>query len=564
LNYMHRRTDEHGRALDIVHRDISPQNIMVSYSGTVKIIDFGIAKAKIKVGSTDSGILKGKFAYMSPEQARGDDTDHRSDIFSLGIIFWELLTGQRLFKAEDNKQTLRNVRKAHVTLPSKVRTDLPPELDAILMHALSKNRNDRYSFASDMHDELVKFLYTTYPDFQPSDIVTYMNTLFADQLAEDGAHKESGTPYLIIDHEHSALVAKERYEDTGIARAPVDMDKYQVGPDESAEEEPALSTEAGAAAPEDLVAEPTVAKPKPKRPWGKYIALGSAILVALVVVGLGIWRWTTRLPAVEQPPYTEPGQIIVTTTPPNAKVYLDGEFVGSGTPVTITEVASETKHLLTVERDGFVAQTRRFKIKPNDLRDFAITLKPEVIPMSTLAISSSPAVATIFLDDEETKYRTPAVIPNVEPGKRHVLGLHLPGYKYWTTSFTTRPNETQNFHVQLARNYGALKVTTQPSGALVMIDGSPSGTTPLVSEKLEPGAMHTVEVWMEGYKPLKRELLIKPGSVEELHLGLEKGPSTMMQPSAPQIVPPNQPVPVQPAPPPAQPTEPPKPMGPAM
>lgn len=552
LSYMHRRTDEHGRALDIVHRDISPQNIMVSYSGTVKIIDFGIAKAKIKVGSTDSGILKGKFAYMSPEQARGDDTDHRSDVFSLGVIFWELLTGQRLFKAEDNKQTLRNVRKAHVKPPSKLRDELPPALDAILMHALAKNRQDRYAFASDMHDELVKFLYTTYPDFQPSDIIAYMNDLFADQLAEEGAQKESGTPYLIIDHEHSALVGKERYEDTGIARAPVDMDKYLVTPEEeSAEIE--ISDEVPAEKP---VAEPTVAKPKPKRPWGKYIALGSAILIALTVVGLGIWRWTARLPAVEEPPYTEPGQLVVTTTPPNAKVYLDGEFVGSGSPVTITDVASETKHLLTVEREGFVAQTRRFIIKPNDLKDFAITLKPEVIPMSTIAISSTPAVATIFLNDEETKYRTPAVIPNIEPGKRHVLGLHLPGYKYWTTSFTTRPNETQNFHVQMARNYGALKVTTQPSGALVMIDGSPSGSTPLVREQLEPDATHRVEVWLEGYEPAKQEVYIKAGSVEELHIGLEKGNDIAPHPSVPQMPPPNPPA--------AQPPKEPKPMGPAM
>ena len=141
LNYIHRRTDEHGHALDIVHRDISPQNIMVSYSGTVKIIDFGIAKAKIKVGSTDSGILKGKFAYMSPEQARGDDTDHRSDIFSLGIIFWELLTGQRLFKAEDNKQTLRNVRKAHVALPSRGRAARAPPVGGIRKRARSKKTN---------------------------------------------------------------------------------------------------------------------------------------------------------------------------------------------------------------------------------------------------------------------------------------------------------------------------------------------------------------------------------------------------------------------------------------
>src|SRR3989338_6894103 len=123
LNYMHRKTDEFGSSLNIIHRDISPQNIMVSYSGTVKIIDFGIAKAASKIGHTELGILKGKFAYMSPEQARGDVLDPRSDIFSLGVILHELLTGKRLFKASDNKETLRNVRRAEVIPPSELNPD---------------------------------------------------------------------------------------------------------------------------------------------------------------------------------------------------------------------------------------------------------------------------------------------------------------------------------------------------------------------------------------------------------------------------------------------------------
>lgn len=552
LNYMHRRTDEHGHALSIVHRDISPQNIMVSYSGTVKIIDFGIAKAKIKVASTDSGILKGKFAYMSPEQSHGDETDHRSDLFSTGIIFWEMLTGQRLFKAEDNKQTLHNVRKAHINRPSTLRPDLPPELDDIVMHSLRKNCSERYSFGSDMHDELVKFLYTTYPDFKPADIPVYMKNLFGEELAAAGVQKEAGTPYLIIDHEHSALVAKDRFEETGIVQAPVDMEKYMVG------KEPTRESDVEGEKPAPSEEEPGKEAPVSKRSWRRYIALGAAAVIALAAVGLGIWHWTTRLPSSEpERVVVDPGQIIVTTTPPNAKVYVDGEFMGSGSPVTVTELESGRKHLLTVEREGFVPQTRPFTLEPNDLRDFAVTLAPEVIPMSTLSISSTPAVATIFLDDEETKYRTPAVIPNVEPGKRHVLGLHLPDYKYWTTSFTTRPNETQNFHVQLALNYGALKVTSQPAGALVMIDGTPSGSTPLTREELKPGTMHQVEVWLEGYKPEKRELLIKAGAVEELHLELKKMKGVPAQPGAR----------LPPAAEPAQPQTParqPKPMGPAM
>jgi len=139
LNYMHRKSDESGGSLNIIHRDISPQNIIISYSGTVKIIDFGIAKAAVKVGHTESGILKGKFAYMSPEQARGDKIDPRSDIFSLGVIFHELLTGKRLFKSSDNKETLKNVRRAKVIPPSELNPDLPKAIDEIALKALVKD-----------------------------------------------------------------------------------------------------------------------------------------------------------------------------------------------------------------------------------------------------------------------------------------------------------------------------------------------------------------------------------------------------------------------------------------
>ncbi len=229
LNYIHLRTDERGSSLGIVHRDISPQNIMVSFSGTVKIIDFGIAKSKLRMGTTDSGILKGKFAYMSPEQARGEPVDHRSDIFSLGVILYEMLTGKRLFKADDNRDTLRNVRRAKIDPPTSFRPDLPPALDEIVMRALAKDRRERYPFASEMHDELVKFLYTTYPDFKPSQVATFVLDLFKDDLPKAGEERESRTPYLIIDHTSSALMDEKQYEETGIAKAPIDVGTYMVG-----------------------------------------------------------------------------------------------------------------------------------------------------------------------------------------------------------------------------------------------------------------------------------------------------------------------------------------------
>ncbi|MDO8462602.1 MAG: serine/threonine-protein kinase, partial [Deltaproteobacteria bacterium] len=158
LDYMHRKKDEEGNPLGIIHRDISPQNIIVSESATIKIIDFGIAKAKTKIVTTDSGVIKGKFAYMSPEHAEGEKLDHRSDIFSLGIILHELLVGQRLFKGKNNAETVRKVKKARVSRPSTDRPEVPPELDAIVLKALARDREKRYQRASSLHEDLTKLL----------------------------------------------------------------------------------------------------------------------------------------------------------------------------------------------------------------------------------------------------------------------------------------------------------------------------------------------------------------------------------------------------------------------
>src|SRR3989338_3589282 len=165
LDYMHRKSDDHGNPLHIVHRDISPQNVILSTAGTVKIIDFGIAKAKTKISTTDSGVLKGKFAYMSPEHAEGMKLDHRTDIFSLGIILFELLTGQRLFKGKNNVETVRNVRKSKVPPPSATRSSIPKAFDKIVAKALQRDRDKRYQSAHDMAQDLTKLLVAYYPEF---------------------------------------------------------------------------------------------------------------------------------------------------------------------------------------------------------------------------------------------------------------------------------------------------------------------------------------------------------------------------------------------------------------
>lgn len=185
LDHAHRCIDANtGKPLNIIHRDMSPQNVMVSFEGEVKVVDFGIAKAETQLDTTRAGTLKGKFGYMSPEQAEGQPVDLRTDIFALGIVLWELLANDRLFVANNEINTLRKVRDCQVPSLRKINPNIPQELERIVSKALAKDRNLRYQTAAAFHRELSRFLNRHYPDFSPHDFSVFIKTLFAAEILD--------------------------------------------------------------------------------------------------------------------------------------------------------------------------------------------------------------------------------------------------------------------------------------------------------------------------------------------------------------------------------------------
>jgi serine/threonine protein kinase len=158
LDYAHCHRDEQGEPTGIVHRDVSPQNVLLSFAGEVKIADFGIAKASSRRSDPESGVIKGKYFYMSPEQAWAEPLDHRSDIFSAGILLWELLVGERLHQGSHVQSLLDAVRRADVPAPSSRRKEVPGEMDAIVARATAANPAERYADAGMMADALLAYL----------------------------------------------------------------------------------------------------------------------------------------------------------------------------------------------------------------------------------------------------------------------------------------------------------------------------------------------------------------------------------------------------------------------
>jgi len=149
LHHAHVRVGIDGRALGIVHRDVSPSNLMVSYEGSVKLVDFGVAKAADRAQETKTGTVKGKISYLSPEQCRGAPIDRRSDLFSLGIVLWEMLTTERLFKRDSDFNAMAAIVSETVPPPSSRRPEIPPELDALSLRLLAKDPAERFQTAEE-------------------------------------------------------------------------------------------------------------------------------------------------------------------------------------------------------------------------------------------------------------------------------------------------------------------------------------------------------------------------------------------------------------------------------
>ncbi|XXF76811.1 serine/threonine-protein kinase [Myxococcaceae bacterium GXIMD 01537] len=190
LDAAHHARSPSGRKLSLIHRDVSPQNVLVGFNGSVKLIDFGVAKAAGKISTTVAGTIKGKHAYMSPEQARGEELDCRSDVFGLGTVLHELLTSGRLFKRESELATLQAVAGAKIPKPSELVSSVPRALDAIVLKALARKREDRFATAGDFQLALEEFLFKQQLPGTSAHLASFMRELYAEELEEDRVASE--------------------------------------------------------------------------------------------------------------------------------------------------------------------------------------------------------------------------------------------------------------------------------------------------------------------------------------------------------------------------------------
>ncbi|MFI5308234.1 MAG: serine/threonine protein kinase [Polyangiales bacterium] len=217
LSYAHELADDTGTALGIVHRDISPPNIMVTQRGEVKLADFGLAKASTQIQTTDPGVVKGKFSYLSPEATLGDAVDARADIFALGIVLWEMLAGKRLFWGENDYATVKLVQKANVPRLAPLNREVDEAFEEVLLKALARDKNARYQNARDFGGALSDYLYRHQLNVTSYDLANLVKSVTNDEL------RSTGDELSLIDR----LIQEELDESVGIGSQSGSIPKQQ-------------------------------------------------------------------------------------------------------------------------------------------------------------------------------------------------------------------------------------------------------------------------------------------------------------------------------------------------
>ncbi len=216
LAYAHRLTDR-GRLLNLVHRDVTPHNVLLSFEGAVKLADFGVAKAGNS--QTAAGVLKGKFAYMSPEQSRGEPVDARTDVFALGIVLWEMLTGGRLFDGDTDVAVLRAVQERVIPPPGRLNPNVPTDLDAVVMKALDRDLNSRFGSAAELERALAEAVFRTARSLEDRDVGAYLRQLFPEEAEERQEGTRAGSQTGSVPPEGPAPKATPVREPTAVMGA---------------------------------------------------------------------------------------------------------------------------------------------------------------------------------------------------------------------------------------------------------------------------------------------------------------------------------------------------------
>jgi eukaryotic-like serine/threonine-protein kinase len=388
LHHAHELADWDETPLGVVHRDVTPQNVFVTYEGGVKVVDFGIAKVKGASSETRAGVVKGKVAYMAPEQARGEAVDRRTDIFAAGVMLWEAATGTRPFRGLSDVEILHRLIQGEVPSARAANPALPEALEAIITRAIAPSRADRYATAAELRAAIEGYL-ETLPSRPPA---RELGRLVTQHFAEDRARLQRRLEEELRENPAGS---------TGVPRfaaAEVIHDEPTSDPAVAGQSTRRLRGHPGTGA-----SLPGVTRPSATRPLGRRRLVVAAAFVAVVLAAsAAIWvPWRAR-PAAPPPP---PPPIVAAATisppapaplearrvvlrvrvsPPEARILLDGTAL-DGNPFAGVLAADSAAHELRIEAPGHVARRQSLSLEQDSTLEIVLAAEPDAAPPHTVA-----------------------------------------------------------------------------------------------------------------------------------------------------------------------------------
>ncbi|MEC7750925.1 MAG: serine/threonine-protein kinase [Myxococcota bacterium] len=455
LSYAHNATDATGKALGVIHRDVTPQNVLISWDGEVKLVDFGIAKARAKSLKTEVGVLKGKFAYMSPEQVRGLPLTKKTDIFSLGTVLYELLTSERAFDQETDYAIMESVRRVDIVDPAVHNPEAPDELVRICAKAMSYSEEERYVDGEHMARDLRTWIASTGRNVGRLELASFLKSSFPNDFRE----------------ERSRLTRYAQVKPDALANATENAPIREAGTSTKKVTTVRLGVATGSLpkVPMTTGTAPlggqTLPSSTPKREKKNWLPMLVFILMALIssMMGLRAYQWWQ----------SRPGVLEISTRPAVVEVFINDVFAGVTSPgpdgrglFASQRPRGDLKVLLRAA--GYKDNSEALTLVAGEVFKLAPDLAPDIPTLGHLDLVVYPPHATVMDGENPLPLSEGRGRLSLEEGRTKELKIRANNHEPQNVIVgPVTPGETVEQEIRLALSRWLLKVTPNPADAKV-------------------------------------------------------------------------------------------------